>query len=159
MATNWKAKFSAEQLAIIAEHTIEKTNKSSISSWAAAAEEPEPTLKWSRSDESSAHPSGKWMRLQDKRSSVPDGSSISIGCAGKVGGQALSTSPISSGTAAKVGMVDKAESHAESHGSAAPTAGGVVASMRNSLMLLGQQGEEMIEAAQKTRVAHLTKLG
>ena len=52
-------------------------------------------------------------------------SPISAGSANKVGGEAVSASPISSGTAAKVGMVDGAEFHAGSHGSAVPTACGV----------------------------------
>ena len=96
-------------------------------------------------------------RTTDLRA-VRGGSPISTGFAGKVGGEASSTSLISSGTAAKVGMVDGAESHAESHGSAAPIAGGVVASIRNSLMPLGPEGEEMVEAAHKARILHFLKL-
>ena len=42
---------------------------------------------------------------------VSGGCSISTGYAAKVGGEALWASPISSGIAAKVGMVDGAESH------------------------------------------------
>ena len=53
-------------------------------------------------------------------------------------------------------MVDGAESCAESHGTAALIAGCVFAFIRNSLMLLGLEGEELIEAAQKVRVTHFT---
>ena len=86
------------------------------------AEEWELVPQSSRSDDASSHRTVKWMRCADKEGSVPGGSSISSGFAGKVAGEALSASPISSGTAAKVGMVDGAESHAGNHRSAVPIA-------------------------------------
>ena len=106
--------------------------------------------------DTSSHSTGKWARCAGKRCSVPGESSTCIGFAGKIGGEASSASPISSSSAAKVGMVVGAESHAVSHKSAAPNADGVVASIRNSLMPLGLEDEEMIQAAQKA-VGHRQK--
>ena len=158
MAHDWKKNFTPQQLAIIQANTVPKTVKNSIPSCAVDAEQSELMQQLVQSADTSSHSTVKWVRCAGTWESVHCESPICSGFAGKVGGEASSACPISSSTAAKVGMVDRAEFHAVSHGSAAPTAAGVVASIRNSLMPLGLEDEEMIQAAQAARVAHLTKL-
>ena len=154
MAHDWKKSFSAQELALIDAHTTPKDVENSISSRIEDAEESEITqndmLRTYRA-------SSRWARRSSKRDSAPGGSSISSSCAGEVDGEASLALSVSSGSAAKVEMVDGAMSHAESHLSPVHIAGGVIASIRNSLPL-SLETEELIEAAQRARMAHLRKV-
>ena len=154
MAHDWKKFFTPQQLALIDEHTTPKDVENSTSSRIEDAEESEITqndmLRTCRA-------SSRWARWSSKRDSAPGGSSISSSCAGEVDGEASLASSVSSGSAAKVEMVEGAMSHAESDLSAVHIAGGVIASIRHSLPL-SLETEELIEAAQRARMAHLRKV-
>ena len=125
MAEDLKKDLTSDQVDIIDAHTKARNLESCILSWAEDAEQFEVPQKWGQWADVSTHSAGKRMCCSGEGGSVPCRSLISTGFVSEAGGEASSAFLISGGSAAKVGMVDGAESHARSHGSAAPITGGV----------------------------------
>ena len=154
MAHDWRKDFTVQQLALIDAHTIPKDFKNSIPSLTEDADQSE----LAKNDVVQTNKfSSRWTRCSNKRGSASRGSSIASSSARKVDGEASSDVFVPSGSPAMVEIADGAESHAESHMPAAHIACGVVASIRNSLMPFSVETEDLLQAAQKARIAHLTK--
>ena len=136
MSDDWKKFFTQDQLALIEANRVPKNCKRGSSSWIDAPDDAEGAqadrwvknpVKWGQSPGASSHGAGKWAPSQHTWGAVPGRFPITTASVGNVEGEATSASSISSGIAAKVGMVDGAESHMWTNGSAAPIADGVAA--------------------------------
>ena len=129
MSDDWKKFFTQDQLALIEANRVPKNCKRGSSSWIDAPDDAEGAqadrwvknpVKWGQSPGASSHGAGKWAPSQHTWGAVPGRFPITTASVGNVEGEATSASSISSGIAAKVGVVDGVESHVGRPDSAAP---------------------------------------